>query len=269
MKTPIGVWLVAVLSTAGCSSVVIQKARLQKIRSMAVVSVFINERMPEVHGQGVIRKMDGDLRLMIAEDALAAINKALEDKGWETFEPQPIVEKPIYRQAFYKTQPGAAGSARANPSTILAERTFSPADMFPIWMNSESDEKPRRRNVAQTQRESLVELLAQLESDAAVMVQLRYCFRTFKRDRKERAVVTGIGSMQIADTKGTVLYESKKPQDCGGRERVESVTSVELTEEDWIYDPMKRDETRGLFREASREVANQLVGALPLHGVER
>ncbi len=269
MKTPIWVWGIATLLSTACSSVVVQKARLQKIRSMAVVSVFITERIPEVHGEGVIRKMDGEMRLQIAEDALSALNQSIANRGWETVEPQPIVEKPIYRQAFFRAQPGSPGTPRASPSTILAERTFSPADMFPIWLDAAADTKPRSRGLAQTQREAMVELLSQLETDAAVMVELRFCFRTFKRERKERAVVTAIGSMQIADTKGAVLYESHKSQDCGGRNRVESVSSVELGTEDWIFDPMKRDEARALFREASEQIAERMIGSLPLTGVDR
>jgi hypothetical protein len=250
-------WLVS-----GCTGVVVQKAQLQAIHSAAVLSWFADQRVPEVRGQGVMRKLDGEIRLQMAEDALAANLDAFETLGWEIAPPDEVASREAYKKTFQSRAnlPPAGQSASA-----FRRHYFMATDMFPIWMNGE-DIPPARpmRRLTKTLKEDTADFLRDLHLDAGIFIKERYCFRTFERDTKERVLATAHSALQIVDKHGKRLYATDMDEGCGGKERGESSASMDIAGEDWMYEPMKREEIRALFREASQAEAARLVQSLPV-----
>lgn len=254
--------LLCAVSLAGCSSVVLRKAELQSIRSAAVVAWFAAQRIPEVHGEGVFRKADDELRMLIAEDGLNAFTSAVEKLGWELAAPEELASKPAYKSAFRLTAflppPGQSSSA-------FRTHYFMASDLFPIWLgpDSSSPKTPGRR-VVRSEKETLADLLRELRLDAALLFRTQYCFRTFERDGKEYARATAASAVQIIDRKGSLVYASEEPEGCGGKERGESQGAMALEGADWMFDPMNRAEFRKLFQQASEDEAARLVASLPV-----
>ncbi len=250
-------WLVS-----GCTGIVVQKAQLQSIHTAAVLSWYAAQRVPEVRGQGVMRKLDNEIRLQIAEDALAAYMDAFEKLGWEVAPADEVANREAYKRAFEHRAsippPGFSTSA-------FRRHVFMPTDMFPIWVEAEDIPAPRpTRKLAKTLKEDTADFLRQLRLDAALFIKSQYCFRTFERDSKERVLATNTSALQIVDKHGKLLYSTPVEEGCGGQNRGESTGSMDITGEDWMYDPMKREEIRALFREASQAEAARLIASLPV-----
>jgi len=245
----------------GCNSVVLQKAKLQSVRRLSVASLFASERIPEVRGEGVLRKMDAESRLQIAEDALTAYQEAFASLGWEVTMTEEVVEKEIYKTMFRNQS--APPLVQGKASNAFAPRTFTPADIAVIWLPPEVEPRKGRR-LARTDRDGIIDLAKALDVDGTALVQLRYCFRTFEKERQERVVITATSAMQIVDRKGVIQYATEIHPGCGENARGESTRSMEIMGEDWIYDPLRRDEIRRLFREASEAEAARAISSMPV-----
>lgn len=250
------------IGVCGCSSIVLEKAKLQNIHSLAIASLFAAERIPEVRGQGVLRKMDAEAKLQIAEDALAAFHQAFKTTGWEIVPADEMVQKESYRTGFAK--PLNAPSLSGKASNAFAPRYFTPTEISPIWLGEDFNKSPPGRRLIKNDRESILDLMHELSIDTVALIRLQYCFRTFLRDRKERVVVTATSSLQLVGGGAQILYSQQKKNDCGGEQRGESQSSLALNTEDWMYDPLQREEIRALFEEASEAEARRAVASLPV-----
>lgn len=248
-----------VLSTVACQSTVLNKAKLQHIQGLAVASLYAVERIPEVRGQGVLRKLDNEGRLQIAEDALVAYQDAFESLGWDVVPTEEVVAAPAYK-GFQR--PKNAPLVQGAAASAFQKRFFMPGDMISLWLGD--SEKKAGRRLTRSDKDSLIDLLKDLRTQAAALIQLKYCFRTFERDRLERTVVTATSAVQLIDSHGEVLYMTPEPEGCGGSARGESRSSMEISGEDWVFDPLKREEYRKLFREASEAEAERLISTLPV-----
>lgn len=253
------VGLLLATTVMGCQTTVLNKAKLQHIQGIAVASLYAVERIPEVRGQGVLRKMDNEGRLQIAEDALVAYQDAFETLGWEVVPTDEVVASQAYK-GFQR--PKNAPLIQGAAASAFQKRFFLPAEMVSLWLGE--PEKTSGRRLARSDKDSLIDLLKELRTHAAALVQLRYCFRTFERDRLERVVVTASSALQLVDSKGEVLYMTPEPEGCGGKARGESQSSMEIAGQDWVFDPLKREEYRKLFREASEAEADRLIASLPV-----
>jgi hypothetical protein len=261
MKYRVLIGLAAWLVT-GCTGVVVRKAQLQSVHSVAVISWFAAQRVPEVRGQGVMRKLDNEIRLQIAEDALTANMDAFESLGWEVAPADEVANREAYKRAFEHRANIAPPGLNAN---AFRRHVFMATDMFPIWVESEDIPTARpTRKITKTLKEDTADFLRDLRLDAALFIKAQYCFRTFERDNKERVLVTAASAVQIVDKHAKLLFSTPMEEGCGGQNRGESTGSMEIVGEDWIFDPMKREEIRALFREASQAEAFRLIASLPV-----
>ncbi len=251
----------ALLALCSCSALVMQKAKLQNIHSLAIASLFAAERIPEVRGQGVLRKMDAEAKLQVAEDALVAFQQAFKRTGWEIVPADEMVQKASYREGFGK--PPNAPLIQGKASNAFAPRYFTPSDIIPFWLDDEMTLLPSKgRKIGKSDPEAILDLMQELQIDSVALVQLQYCFRTFLRERKERLVVTANSGIQLIGRGPRILYSRKLPQDCGEELRGESKSSLPIASEDWMYDPLQREEIRAVFKEASEAAAKLIVGSL-------
>lgn len=249
-----------VLLLLGCNSVVLEKAKLQRVHRIALVSLFASERIPEARGQGVLRKMTKEARTQIADDAMASFNTALDAKGWVVVPPAEIVQTAAY--AHFK-KPHTRTGKLSSAANAFETRYFSPNNVFAFWFETGAVTAAKGRPLIKNDREALAEVLKAVAADTAAVVRLQYCFRTYREELKERAAITAAASLQLLDGTGTVFHNYDR-QGCGERERGESTGYAEMNEEDWLYDPMQRDAIRALFQQATDEEAQRLIGSLPV-----
>ncbi len=247
------------LSAVACQSTILNKAKLQAIQGIAVASLYAVERIPEVRGQGVLRKLDREARLQIAGDALVSYQDAFETLGWEVVPTEEVIAAQAYK-GFQR--PKNAPLVQGAAASAFQQRFFLPNDMVPLWLGDV--EKRSGRRLARSDKDSLIDLLKELHTHAAALVQIKYCFRTFERERIERTVVTATSALQLVDSKGEVLYMTAELEGCGGATRSESRASMEIVGQDWTFDPLKRDAFRQLFQEASEAEAERLISSLPV-----
>jgi hypothetical protein len=261
-KQSIGMALSALSLLSACSHTVVRKSQLQKIQSVAVLSWFASERISEVRGVGVVRKMDAEGKLQIAEDSLAEFQDAFAALGWEIIDTNAVVSQPSYKKAFEKNAVHVLTSGKA--SQAFAPRYFTPSEMVPIWLNAaESPGAPSGRRLAKTDAEALALVLSELGVDSGILLQIRFCFRTFENRGRERVVVSATSGLQIVNQSGHVAFEKSVAKGCGETARGESHHNAPIDGEDWMYDPLHREELRTLYREASRAEAQRLVASIP------
>ncbi len=254
------------LFLCACSSVTIKKAQLQTIHSAAILSLQAAQRIPEVQGQGVLRKMDAEIRQQLADDALDAYTAAFEALGWEVASTEEITQKETYRKLFQHLgrtpSPGQTESA-------FRRYTFSPTDLYPIWIDQNDPPRARpTRKLKRTLKEEIGAFLTPLRLGAGILIQVQYCFRTFRRNGNERVAVTAASALQLIDHRAQLLYESSPIEGCGGKSSSESTDSMEIEGEDWIFDPMKREPFRAVFKQASVAEARRLIHSIPVTAKE-
>jgi hypothetical protein len=252
--------LVGMVACLGCVSV-LRKAKLQHIRNVGVLSLFAAERIPESRGQGVLRQLDSEGKLQIAEDALQAFQEAFGSLGWEVRGTEEVTSNAVYAERLAKKP--APNYLPGKASNAFASRYFSPPSMVPLWLDEVALEKPSGRPFSKTDPTLIAETMAELGIDTSALVRLQYCFRTFLRQRKERLVVTCAAGVQLVNSQGEKLFERETPRGCGEAPFSESSKSLPIGSEDWVYDPLQRDSIRALFKEASQNEAARLVRHIP------
>ncbi|MBY0369810.1 hypothetical protein K2X33_03930 [bacterium] len=252
-------YLTLFILVAACNSVVVEKAKLQKVHNIALLSLFISERIPEVRGQGVIRKMDPEAKLQIAQDAVTAFHEALSQAGWGVISTEEVLAVPAYATFKKpKSQTGRVGKA----DNAFEDRYFLPQGFDAIWLETGAIPKRVGRPLVKNERDAVSEVLTKVQADTAAIFRIQFCFRTFVRDSQERARITAAASLQLLDKTGKVVHNLDR-RDCGKDERGESRGSIGVAGEDWIYDPMQRENIRTLFRQAAEAEAARLMDSLP------
>lgn len=252
--------LISVLICFGCASV-LQKAKLQHIRDVGILSFFTAERIPESSGQGVLRQLDLEGKLQIAEDALEVFQEAFDSLGWKVRETSEVTTNAVYAEGLAKKPAPNYLSGKA--SNAFAARYFSPPSMVAVWLGDEALEKPYGRSLIKTDSALLAETMADLGIDTGVLLRTQYCFRTFLRGKKERLVVTCAAGVQLVNPKGEKIFERELPRGCGNTPFSESKKSIPISSEDWTYDPLQREAIRELFKEASEAESKRLVRSIP------
>jgi hypothetical protein len=76
--------------------------------------------------------------------------------------------------------------------------------------------------------------------------------------------VTATSAIQLVGKNAEFFLSQDIGTGCGGGKHAESRASLPIAQEDWVYDPFIKEETRALFREASEAEAFRAIAELPL-----
>lgn len=56
---------------SGCATSIVKKPEVYKVKKVAILSLYADQKVPEAKGRGIVMDWDDKVRMQVAEDALS------------------------------------------------------------------------------------------------------------------------------------------------------------------------------------------------------
>ena len=259
------------LMLGGCATSIVKQPEIAQVKRVAIVSLYADERVPEVKGRGIVKNWNDQVRLQVAEDALNTFERELYKLGWKVVPPTNVLQSQAYQKTFAipEVPEEAADSTGVKLASFLLEnyrsRYFTPAGMWPIPLESKGNSVQLFGSTPQKPNKQIMlgQMAKQLGVDAVILVQLDYCYEggTFSLLGSGEAVVTAGSSIKAVNRAGDLVVDMPTVARCGG-ERGESNTSAAMFKGDLLFPSINKSRFRNMFVEATRKSASLSVAQL-------
>jgi hypothetical protein len=254
-------------SLSGCTSIVM-KPDIDRVRKVAILSLYADQKVPNEKGMGVVTHWDGKVRLQVAEDALNTFQKEFSKLGWQVMSPQKVLESREYQQAFAipEVDPNSkTGKFAGFLKNAYQQQFFTPAGMLPIRFDDSEANTTYYGDLAKDNPKlRLGGMAKKLGVDAVVLIQLDYCYGggTFSLLGTGEAVMNAGSSVKAINQQGNMVVNMPTVPMCGGNKRGESETNAVMINGNLQFTASAKDRFRKMFIEATRASAAMTVAEI-------
>ena len=210
-------WLIAAVALllGGCATKsIVQKPEIDEVKSIAILSLYADERVPEYKGRGVVKNWSRTFQLQVAEDALSTFQREFSRLGWKVYSANNFMQTASYQNVFGIPEiPEQETNSTANSvASFFVEqyrtRYFTPANMWPINLEDTAETGIRIGNSPQKpQVAALADIAKRLGIDAVAVVVIDYCYEggTFSMIGTGEAIMTAGSAIKVVNQAGDLV----------------------------------------------------------------
>lgn len=269
-------WLIAAVALllGGCATTsIVKKPEVNDVKSIAILSLYADERVPEYKGRGVVKNWNRTFQLQVAEDALRTFQREFSRLGWKVYSANNFMQTASYQNTFGipEMPEQETNSTVDSIVSFVAEqyqaRYFTPANMWPIKLDGTAETGIRIGDAPEKppQVAALAEIAKRLGIDAVAVVVIDYCYQggTFSMIGNGEAIMTAASAIKVVNQAGDLVVNMPILPRCAG-ERGESTTTAAMWHGDLLLAKVNSDNARRMFIEATRNSAKISVSEVKI-----
>jgi hypothetical protein len=274
MKLKLSVALsVGLLLLSGCSSIV-KKPEVDKVKTVAVISIFANSDVREKKARGSVKGWKKELKQEVAGEFLDIYQDSLAQVGWKVVPADKIIGSKEYKEAFRpaikpKTDNKTVQKMASfmNKMADMAEQYsyFTPVNMHPIELNSQALRQVSYVNGKRVDKKAqLAEFARKMGVDAVAVIELDYCYEgAISIGGTGSARMTAASTIRAIDQKGNMVVNMGDLQRCQKtKNRGESDQKYAMVGGNLVVAFAKQDKLKKMFMQSTRENAELTVQQL-------